>query len=316
MHKQDKIYVAGHRGLVGSAILQALKRQGYENIVYRTKQELDLSNQTAVKVFFEHEQPDYVFLAAAKVGGIYANDTLKGEFIYQNLAIQTNIIELSREYGVKRLLFLGSSCIYPRNCPQPIDEEALLTGTLEKTNEPYAIAKIAGIKLCEAYNFQYGTDFVAIMPTNLYGPGDNFDLDHSHVLPALIKKIHLAKINQAAECTIWGTGQALREFLYVDDMAEACLFVMNQSGYKQMLNIGSGQEVSIRQVAELICDIIGYKGTLVYDTSKPDGTPRKLLNCEKINTLGWRATTSLEEGLKTTYHWFTKNNNLMERINT
>ena len=310
MLKDEKIYVAGHRGLVGSAIVRSLLKHGYTNLVLPQRAALNLSNQSAVNTFFEQERPSYVFLAAAKVGGIYANDTYKGEFIYQNLTIQNNVIEASRNSKVKRLLFLGSSCIYPRHCPQPMREEHLLQGALESTNEPYAIAKIAGIKLCDAYNFQYGTDFVSIMPTNLYGPGDNFDLQSSHVLPALMHKIHTAKVNKSKSFTIWGTGNVLREFLYVDDMAEACLFVMNQIGHKEMLNVGSGHEVSIRELAEIICEIIDYQGGVEFDSQKPDGTPRKLLDSTKINALGWRAKIDLKQGLARTYEWFVQQQTL------
>jgi GDP-L-fucose synthase len=304
MNKTDKIYIAGHRGLVGSALVRHLQQAGYTNLLCRTHAELDLTQQLAVNQFFANEKPDYVFLAAAKVGGIHANNTYRGDFIYANLAIQNNVIEAARQVGVKRLLFLGSSCIYPRNCPQPMREEYLLTGSLESTNEPYAIAKIAGIKLCEAYNSQHGTDFAAVMPTNLYGPNDNFDLQNSHVLPALMRKIHTAKMNHHPEVTIWGTGVAKREFLHVDDMAAACVFMMNQHGYQEMVNIGTGQDISIHDVAKLLCDVIGYTGQIVYDTSKPDGTPRKLLDTTRINQLGWQPRIKLKDGLAQTYQWF------------
>lgn len=308
MEKNAKIFVAGHRGLVGSAIVRKLQSEGYTNIIVRPKSELDLTQQHQVNTFFFQERPDYVFLAAAKVGGIHANNTYRGDFLYQNLAIQTNVIEASRQYQVKRLLFLGSSCIYPRQCPQPMKEEYLLQGYLEPTNEPYAIAKIAGIKLCEAYNHQYQTDFAAVMPTNLYGPGDNFHLENSHVLPALLHKAHIAKKNQTKNLVIWGTGKPLREFLHVDDMAAACVFVMKKTGYQQMLNIGTGDEVSIQQLAQMICESVGYQGELVFDTSKPDGTPRKLVDTSKINALGWKPTVSLEAGIKSTYQWCIANN--------
>lgn len=304
MNKLDKIYIAGHKGLVGSAILRALKKSGYHNLLCRSHSELDLTQQVQVDNFFAKERPDYVFLAAAKVGGIHANNTYRGDFIYENLAIQNNVIAAAKNYNVKRLLFLGSSCIYPRDCVQPMREDYLLSGPLEKTNEPYAIAKIAGIKMCEAFNSQYGTDFAAVMPTNLYGPNDNFDLETSHVLPALMRKIHTAKISNQQSVVIWGTGTVKREFLHVDDMAAACLFMMNKQGYKDMVNIGSGQEITIHDVAELICDVVGFTGKIIYDSSKPDGTPRKLLDTSKINQLGWRPEIALKDGLKQTYQWF------------
>lgn len=307
MNKMDKIYVAGHRGLVGSAIIRALQKEGYSNLIYKTHRELDLIHQQSVIDFFAKERPDYVFLAAAKVGGIHANNTFRGEFIYENLMVQNNVIEAARLYKAKRLLFLGSSCIYPRNCPQPMREEHLLSGSLEHTNEPYAIAKIAGIKLCEAYNSQYGTDFASVMPTNLYGPNDNFDLETSHVLPALIRKVHEAKLAKKPSVTLWGSGTPKREFLHVDDMASACIFVMNKSGFKDMVNIGSGQEVTIRELAELICEVVGYEGNIVYDSSKPDGTPRKLLDTSCLTELGWKAQINLREGLKQSYQWFVEN---------
>lgn len=304
MRQSDKIFIAGHRGLVGSAIVRALGKEGYSNLVLRTREQLDLTQQQQVMDFFAQEKPSYVFMAAAMVGGIHANMTYRGDFIYQNLVVQTNIVEAARQHAVERLLFLGSACIYPRNCPQPIKEEYLLQGVLEQTNEPYAIAKIAGIKLCEGYNHQYGTDFASVMPTNLYGPGDNFDLANSHVLPALLRKAHEAKITHAKKMIIWGTGSPLREFLHVDDMASACLFVMRQSGYTEVLNIGSGQEVTIRQLAELVCEVVGYEGELVFDPSKPDGTPRKLVDTAKLNKLGWKPQIGLKQGLQSTYDWF------------
>lgn len=307
MNKLDKIYVAGHRGLVGSAIVRALTKFGFTNLLCRTHAELDLTQQSQVNDFFESERPDYVFLAAAKVGGIHANNTFRGDFIYTNLAIQNNVIDAAHRYHAKRLLFLGSSCIYPRNCPQPMREDYLLTGSLEPTNEPYAIAKIAGIKMCEAYNDQYGTDFAAVMPTNLYGPYDNFDLETSHVLPALIRKIHNAKKQNNPTVTLWGTGTAKREFLHVDDMADACIFMMNKKSYKNMVNIGCGKEITIHEVAELIKEVVGYTGKIVYDSSKPDGTPRKLLDTTKINQLGWHSQIGLKEGLEQTYKWFLEN---------
>lgn len=306
MHQEAKIFVAGHKGLVGSALVRLLKNEGFTRIITRSHDELDLTNQAKVNDFFAQEKPEFVFLAAAKVGGIHANNTYRGEFIYQNLAIQCNVIEASRLYQVKRLLFLGSSCIYPRNCPQPMKEEYLLTGLLEPTNEPYAVAKIAGIKLCEAYNAQYGTDFASVMPTNLYGLGDNFDLQNSHVLPALMRRIHLAKYHREPEVVIWGTGAPKREFLHVDDMASACLFVMSKPGYNAMLNIGTGQEVSIKELAELLCEVIDYQGKIIFDSSKPDGTPRKLVDTAKLNQLGWLPKIGLKEGIESTYQWFLK----------
>src|SRR3990167_4037133 len=304
MNINSKIYVAGHTGLAGSAIYRNLQMKGYKNLIYRTHAELDLTKQQAVYDFFRAEQPDYVFLAAAKVGGIYANNTFRGEFIYQNLAIQTNIIDAAYQHHVKRLLFLGSSCSYPRACAQPILEEYLLSGPLEPTNEPYAIAKIAGIKLCESYHIQYGVDFISVIPTNIYGINDKFDLETSHVLPALMRKMHESKINKDPNVTLWGSGTPKREFLYADDMADACLFIMNQEGFKEMVNIGSGSEISIREVSELIRETVGYKGNLTFDTSKPDGMPRKLLDTQKLTQLGWKPQTSLKEGLKRTYQWY------------
>ncbi len=313
MDKHDKIFIAGHRGLVGSAIVRLLQNEGYHHLLTRQRNELDLTNQADVDTFFAQEKPDYVFLAAAKVGGIHANNTYRGDFIYQNLAIQTNVIEAARKHDVKRLLFLGSSCIYPRNCPQPMQEDYLLQGALEQTNEPYAIAKIAGIKLCESYNHQYNTQFVSVMPTNLYGPGDNFDLENSHVLPALLRKAHEAKVNNADSVVIWGTGTPLREFLHVDDMASACLFVMRNFGYNAMLNIGSGQEVTIKRLAELVCEVVGYQGKIIFDTAKPDGTPRKLVDSTKLNELGWAPKIDLTNGLKSTYDWFINHYNNMRQ---
>lgn len=304
MHTDAKIYIAGHKGLVGSALVRALRADNYTNLIVRTHSELDLINQQAVYEFFKQARPEYVFLAAARVGGIHANNTYRGEFIYDNLMVQNNVIEAARIFGIKRLLFLGSSCIYPRDCPQPMREEYLLSGPLEKTNEPYAIAKIAGLKLCEAYNDQYGTDFAAVMPTNLYGPNDNFNLETSHVLPALLRKIHEAKISKATAVTIWGSGTPKREFLHVEDMAAACLFIMNKVGFNEIINIGSGQETSIRELAEMICEIVGFQGNIIYDNSKPDGTPRKLLNSTKLTELGWTPKISLKQGLEETYQWF------------
>lgn len=312
MKKTDKIYIAGHRGLVGSAIVRALLNDGYSNLIYRTRTELNLIQQQSVNEFFAQERPEYVFLAAAKVGGILANNTYRGEFIYENLMVQVNVIEAARRYGVKRLLFLGSSCIYPRNCPQPMREDYLLSGLLEHTNEPYAVAKIAGIKLCEAYNCQYGTDFASVMPTNLYGPNDNFDLETSHVLPALIRKVHHAKEINAESVTVWGSGTPKREFLHVDDMASACIFMMNKANFVDMVNIGSGDEVSIRELMELICEVVGFRGKIVYDSSKPDGTPRKLLDTTRLHELGWKARIKLREGLQQTYKWFLQHHKEVE----
>jgi GDP-L-fucose synthase len=308
MNKHAKIYVAGHRGLVGSAICRALEQQGYDHVVVRGHAALDLTDLLAVKKFFDEEQPEYVFLAAAKVGGILANRDAPVEFMRDNLKIELNVIDEAYRHQVKRLLFLGSSCIYPRLCPQPIKEEYLLTGELEPTNEAYAIAKIAGLKLCQFYNQQYGTSFIALMPTNLYGPHDNFDLKTSHVLPALLRKFHEAKMKHEPFVTIWGSGQALREFLYIDDLAEACVFVMNQPNDVGLLNVGTGEDLSIRALAELIKNIVGFQGEIQFDHTKPDGTPRKLLNVEKIFQLGWRSKITLEEGIRMTYEWYLINN--------
>lgn len=315
MIKTSKIYVAGHRGLVGSAILKNLTSKGFSNIVTRTHAELDLTNQQAVADFFAAEKPEYVFLAAAKVGGIVANNTYRAEFIYENLAIQNNVIHQSYVHGVKKLLFLGSTCIYPKNAPQPMKEEYLLTSELEYTNEPYAIAKIAGIKMCESYNLQHGTNFISVMPTNLYGPNDNFDLETSHVLPALIRKIHEAKLRGDKEVEIWGSGKPRREFLYSEDMADACVFVMENVDFKDLikdkkeirnthLNIGTGEDISICELAELIQLIVGYEGALIYNTSKPDGTMIKLTNPSKLHALGWKHQVELEEGIRRVYGWF------------
>jgi GDP-L-fucose synthase len=307
MELDAKIYVAGHRGLVGAAIVDRLRAGGWNNLVLRTHSELDLTNQAQVNDFFNQEKPDYVFLAAAKVGGIHANNTYPVDFIVDNLAIEVNVISASFANQVKRLMFLGSSCIYPKHCPQPIKEEYLLTGSLEQTNEPYAIAKIAGIKMCEAYNRQYGTNYVSVMPTNLYGPNDNFDLQNSHVLPALIRKFHEAKQQNNAKVEIWGSGSPRREFLYVEDMADACVYLMQKSGFKGMVNIGVGDDITIRQLAELVGEVIGFTGELEFDLSKPDGTPQKLLNVEQLNTLGWQAKTPIELGIQRTYRWFLAN---------
>ncbi|MBL7694511.1 MAG: GDP-L-fucose synthase, partial [Ferruginibacter sp.] len=304
MKKTDKIYVAGHNGMVGSAIVRALQKQGFENLVYRTSKELDLRNQEAVDQFFSEEKPHYVFLAAAKVGGIVANNTYRAEFLYDNLMIVSNIVHSAHAHGVTKLLFLGSSCIYPKMAPQPIKEEYLLTGPLEYTNEPYAIAKIAGIKLCESYRDQYGDDFISVMPTNLYGINDNYHPENSHVLPALIRRFHEAKMNGLKEVMIWGSGTPKREFLYADDLADACLFLMEEYSGKEIVNIGCGEDLSIRELAELVKEVTGYTGNLVFDTSKPDGTPRKLLDVSKINALGWRYKTSLREGMNMAYQDF------------
>ena len=303
MEKESKIYVAGHRGLVGSAILHNLQEEGYNNIVIRTHRELDLCNQQEVRAFFEKERPEYVFLAAAKVGGILANSTYPADFIYNNLAIQIYAIHNAYLYGVKKLLFLGSSCIYPKFAPQPMKEEYLLTGILEPTNEPYAIAKISGIKMCQAYNRQYGTNFISVMPTNLYGPGDNFDLETSHVLSALIRKFHEAKLS-GQPVTVWGTGTPRREFLYVNDLAEACIFLMNCYDGEDIINIGTGLDISIKELAGFISEVIGYRGEIIFDTGKPDGMQRKLLDVTRINSLGWKAKTDLREGIEKTYKWY------------
>lgn len=297
MNLDSKIYIAGHRGMVGSAIVRRLASAGYSNLLTRTHAELDLTNQAAVALFLDHEKPDYIFLAAAKVGGIHANNSYRAEFIYQNLMMEANIIHSAWQAGVQRLLFLGSSCIYPRDCPQPIEEEYLLTGPLEQTNEPYAIAKIAGIKLCENYNRQYGTQYVSAMPTNLYGPNDNYDLNSSHVLPALIRKAHEAKVRVDKELVVWGSGKPMREFLYVDDMADACVFLMENGISDGVFNVGTGEDVTIRELAETVMSVVGFNGEIVFDASKPDGTPRKLLNVDRMRQLGWEAQTSLRDGI-------------------
>ncbi|GAA4109712.1 GDP-L-fucose synthase [Aquimarina addita] len=345
MHKDSKIYIAGHRGLVGSAILKNLETRGYTRFVTRTHKELDLTDANAVKIFFEKEKPEYVFLAAAKVGGIVANNTYRADFIYENLMIQNNVIHYSHIQGVKKLLFLGSTCIYPKSCPQPMKEEYLLTDTLEYTNEPYAIAKIAGIKMCESYNLQYGSNFISVMPTNLYGPNDNFDLEKSHVLPALIRKMHVAKLlsesrndevlenlkmdtltdakkylkafgvtNDTVE--IWGTGAPMREFLWSEDMADACVFIMENRDFKDTyetgsieirnthINIGTGKDISIKDLAMLIKNVVGFKGELVFNTDRPDGTIKKLTDVSKLNALGWKHKIELEDGIKKVYEWY------------
>ena len=305
----SKIYVAGHRGMVGSAIVRRLAHGGYQNIVTRTHGELDLLNQPAVFDFLASEKPEYVFIAAAKVGGIQANNTFRGQFIYENLSIQNNLLHGAFRAGIEDLCFLGSSCIYPRDCPQPIREEYLLTGPLEPTNEPYAIAKIAGIKLCESYNRQYGTRYVSAMPTNLYGPNDNYDLANSHVLPALIRKAHEAKQRGDKEYVVWGSGRPMREFLYVDDMADACVFLMEHGVTSDLFNIGTGSDVTIRELAETVMDIVGFQGAIVFDSSKPDGTPRKLLDVSCMKKLGWTASTSLRAGIAKAYTSFLAANN-------
>ena len=301
MQKDDKIYVAGHNGMVGSALVRRLKKEGFNNIIYRGSKYLDLTDQTAVQQFFKNEQPDHVFLAAAKVGGILANNTYRGQFIYENLMIQNNVIHASHLYGVKKLLFLGSSCIYPKHAEQPMKESALLTGVLEPTNEPYAIAKIAGVKMCEAYHQQYGHHFFSVMPTNLYGPNDNYDLQNSHVLPAFIRKFHEAKVNGDTEVTIWGSGTPLREFMHVDDLADACLFMMQSKEWRVLTNIGSGEEISIKDLALLVKDIVGFEGKIVHDRQKPDGTPRKLMDSSYLKKIGWNPGISLKNGIKFVY---------------
>lgn len=304
MEKNAKIYIAGHRGMVGSAIHRKLAKEGYTDIVTRSSKELDLRDQVAVQAFFDLEKPDYVFLAAAKVGGIVANNTYRADFLYENLAIQNNVIHQSYKHGVKKLMFLGSSCIYPKLAPQPLKEEYLLTGLLEETNEPYAIAKIAGIKMCEAYRAQYGCNFISVMPTNLYGFNDNYHPENSHVLPALIRRFHEAKINNAAQVTIWGSGSPLREFLFADDLAEACYYLMQHYDEPSLINIGTGEDISIKDLALLIKKVIGYEGALTFDSSKPDGTPRKLMDVSKLHKLGWKHKVELEQGIKLAYEDF------------
>lgn len=315
MKHDDKIYVAGHSGLVGGALVKSLRAAGFRHIITRTHAELDLTDPIAVKAFFKEVKPHYVFLAAAKVGGIWANDNLPADFILQNLQIQNNVILESKEHHVKRLLFLGSSCIYPRQCPQPILEDYLLSGPLEPTNRPYALAKIAGIELCWAFNRQFGTQYLAAMPTNLFGPGDNYDLKTSHVIPALIRKMHEAKINDEAEMVVWGTGQPRREFLYSEDLADACVYVMNlpdeqfvplvtSTTSAPIINIGCGEDLTIAELASMIAKVVGYKGKIHFDTTKPDGTPRKLLNVDRLHALGWRAKTDLQQGLSLAYQYF------------
>ncbi len=318
MEKTSKIYIAGHRGLVGSALKRRLEELGYSNLVYRAHQELDLLDEASVRDFFKKEKPEYVFLAAAKVGGILANNEYPADFIYENIKLQTIVIHQAYLSDVKKLLFLGSTCIYPKHAPQPLKEEYLLTGPLEPTNEPYAIAKISGIKMCQSYNRQYGTNFIAVMPTNLYGPNDNFDLKTSHVLPALIRKFHEAKLKNKPYVTIWGTGKPKREFLYIDDLADALIFVMNNFNPTKeqnevggmFLNIGVGEDISILDLAHLVKKVVGYKGDIQHDLSKPDGTPRKLVDVSKLFSLGWRPKTSLQEGIEFTYNWFKENYNV------
>ncbi len=307
MNSSDKIYVAGHRGLVGSAIVRNLEAKGYTNVIGRTHRELDLTSQQAVREFFEAEQPDVVVLAAAKVGGINANNTTPAEFAYENMQIQCNVIKCSHDYQVKKLLFLGSTCIYPRMAPQPIPEDALLTGPLEETNEAYAIAKIAGLEMCKFYKRQYGDDFISCMPTNLYGPYDNYDLSGSHVMPAMIRKFHDAKINNAPSVELWGTGTPLREFLYVDDMADACVFLLENYDGEQHVNIGTGREVTIKELAQTVQRVVGYQGEIVWNQDMPDGTPRKLTDVTKLHSLGWRHRIELEEGVQLAYDWFREN---------
>jgi len=316
MNLNDKIYIAGHRGLVGSAIVRQLESRGFTNLIMRTHKELDLTNQAQVQNFFTQESPDYVILAAAKVGGIHANNTYPADFIYQNMMIEANVINSAYENKVKRLLFLGSTCIYPKAVKQPMREDALLTDVLEPTNEPYALAKIAGIKLCESYNRQYGTDFRSVMPTNLYGPNDNFHPENSHVIPALMRRFHDAKVNNDSEVVVWGTGNAMREFLYVDDMAAASLFVLEldeqiyQANTKSMLshiNVGTGKDITIREMAETMKEVVGFKGKLIFDTTKPDGAPRKLIDVSRLSNMGWEYSVDLKDGLSKTYKWYLKN---------
>jgi GDP-L-fucose synthase len=306
MNKQDKIYIAGHRGMVGSAIKRRLEKEGFNNIIGRTSKELDLKDQAAVRDFFRKEKPDHVVLAAAKVGGIQANNTYRAQFIYENLMIQNNVIHQAYENGVKRLLFLGSSCIYPKLAPQPLKEESLLTGLLEQTNEPYAIAKIAGIKMVESYRRQYSCDYISAMPTNLYGPNDNYDLANSHVMPALISKFHTAKKEDAASVEVWGTGSPLREFLHVDDLADACVFLLKNYHDELFVNIGTGTDLTIKALAEMIQEIVGYQGKLEWNTSKPDGTPRKLMDVSRLHNLGWKHQIELRDGIAQVYEAYKK----------
>ena len=313
MEKNGKIYVAGHRGMVGSAIVRALEKNGYHNIVTKTHKELDLTRQDAVEAFFEKEKPDYVFLAAAKVGGIVANNEAPADFMYDNMILEMNVINSAFKNNVKKLMFLGSSCIYPRMCPQPIKEEYLLTGSLEQTNEAYALSKISGLKYCEYLNRQYHTDYISVMPTNLYGPNDNYHPTHSHVLPALIRRFHEAKVSNLPYVTCWGTGKPLREFLYVDDLADACVFLMNNYSGDETVNLGTGKELTIKELTELVAKVIGYTGEIRWDASKPDGTPRKLLDVSKLESLGWHYKTELEEGIRLSYQDFLTNPMRAER---
>ena len=304
MQKTDRIFIAGHRGLAGGAILRELQRAGYSQTLTRSSRELDLRDRSATRAFFEAERPQVVAVAAAKVGGIKANNDFPVEFLLHNLQIQNNVIEAAADFGVEKLLFLGSSCIYPKFAPQPMSEDALLTGVLEPTNDAYAIAKIAGIRLCRAYSQQYGKDFISAMPTNLYGPGDNFDLNHSHVLPALLRKVHEAKLRGDREVVVWGTGTPLREFLHVDDLAGACRFLLENYSGAEFINVGYGDDVTIRALAETICEVVGFTGALTFDTTKPDGTPRKLMDSSRLRALGWRPAIALREGIRSTYEWY------------
>ena len=313
MNKSSKIYVAGHRGLVGSAILRKLEKEGYENLVVRTSKELDLREKQQVDTFFETEKPEFVFLAAAKVGGIVANNEFPADFIRDNLMIQTNVIDASYRNQVEKLLFLGSTCIYPKLAPQPLKEEYLLTGPLEPTNDAYALAKIAGIKMCQSYNKQYGTNYISAMPTNLYGENDNFDLQSSHVMPALIRKFHEAKLSNQSSVEVWGTGTPKREFLYSDDLADACVYLMNHYNGDEIINIGVGEDVSIKELAETVQRVVGFEGELKFDTTKPDGTPRKLVDTTKINQLGWKADVKLEDGISLAYEWFLNNTETVKK---
>lgn len=312
MQKTSKIFIAGHRGLVGSALIRVLTSQGYTNIIFKTHAELDLQNQAAVEAFFEKEKPEYVFLSAAKVGGIYANNTYPAEFAYSNMMIQCNIVNSAYKYNVKKLCFLGSSCIYPKFAPQPMNESSLLTGPLEETNKAYALAKIGGIIMCQSYNRQYGTNYISVMPTNLFGPNDNYHPENSHVLPALIRRFHEAKVNKAPNVTIWGTGSALREFLYSDDLADACIYLMQNYDDGEIVNIGSGEEVSIKHLAMMVKEAVGYEGEIKFDTSKPDGTPRKLLDCTKLHSIGWKHKIAMKDGLALAYQDFLKRWNAEE----
>jgi len=313
MEKDSRVYVAGHRGLVGAALVRALQSMGYRNILTCTRAELDLMRQTEVERFFREQKPEYVFLAAARVGGIHANNTYPADFIYENLAIETNVIRAAFQSQVRKLLFLGSSCIYPKYAAQPMQETCLMTGELEPTNAPYAVAKIAGIVMCQSFNRQYGTQFISTMPTNLYGPGDNFDLENSHVIPALIRKFHEARVSGLKHVAVWGTGQARREFLHVDDLADACIFLMEKYEGNDIVNIGSGEDIRISDLASAVRDTVGFEGEIEYDTSRPDGTPRKLLDVSRIHALGWRHRIGLLEGLKDTYRWYLENPGLIRK---